>query len=214
MLRVSATEARLAESITLYGFGDNDRSGKVRWLAAELGLAVEERPVEPGEHRKSPYTDLNPLAQIPTVQFRGETLIESTAICHVLAEAFDEPKLWIGPREPGRSTYLFWLAAFGELCEGRLVQCAVSRLGLLGPEYFDLHEKSLRAKLRALQKLLPGEGYLCAERFTVADVLAGYSLRLALQCQLVERAAIEPYFGRLVVRDAAKASRVFAGLPG
>jgi glutathione S-transferase len=203
----------LAESVIVYGFGDNDRSGKVRWMAAELGLQIEERPIQPGAHRAIPYTDLNPLAQVPTAVFRGETLIESTAICHTLAEAFDQPKLWIGPREPKRHQYLFWLAAFGELLEGRLVQCAVSRSGILGPEYFELHEKHVREKLGVLAAKLPREGYLCGEQFTVADILAGYSLRLAVQCGLVERAAVEPYLGRLVAREAAKTSRIFSSLP-
>ena len=152
---------------------------------------------------------MNPLAQIPIVEFRGQTLIESTAICHILAESFDEPKLWIGPKEPGRSSYLFWLAAFGENLEGRLVECAVSRAGILGPEYFTLHEKRLRSKLDAISKMLPRDAYLCGERFTVADVLSGYALRLALGCELVEREAIEPYLGRLVSRDAARAARFF-----
>ncbi len=204
----------MADSIKLYGFGDVDRSGKVRWVAAELGLAVDEMPVKPGANRRAPYTDLNPLAQIPTVEFHGETLIESTAICHTVAEAFDEPKLWIGPREPGRTTYLFWLAAFGENVEGRLVECAVSRAGILGPEYFALHEKTLRFKLGVLAKKLPAEGYLCGEQFTVADVLAGYSLRLAVQTDLIEREKVEPYFGRLVAREGAKTSRIFASLKG
>ena len=202
----------MAESITLYSFGDFDRSGKVRWVAAELGLEVDEQRVKPGQHRAAPYTDKNPLAHIPTVQFRGETLIESTASCQVLAEAFDAPKLWIGPREPGRSTYLFWLAAFGESLEGRLVECAVSRAGVLGPEFFSLHEARIQDKLRALVKMLPAEGYVCGDRFTVADVLVGYGLRLALGCGFVERDAIEPYFGRLMAREAAQTSRIFASV--
>jgi len=69
-----------------------------------------------------------------------------------------------------------------------------------------------RFKLRALSRMLPAAGYLCGERFTVADVLAGYSLRLALGVALVERDAIEPYFRRLVARDAARTARVFTGL--
>ena len=202
----------MSEPITIYAFADVDRSGKVRWLAEELGLTVNEKRVALGEHRVKPYTDMNPLAQIPTVEFRGQTLIESTAICHTLAESFDEPKLWIGPKEPNRSSYLFWLAAFGENLEGRLVECAVSRAGILGPEYFTLHEKRLRSKLAAVSKMLPRDAYLCGERFTVADVLAGYALRLALGCGLVERGAIDPYFGRLMAREAARAARFFASV--
>ncbi|MBK7584649.1 MAG: glutathione S-transferase family protein [Myxococcales bacterium] len=202
----------MAESITLYAFGDQDRSGKVRWVAAELGLVVDERPVKPGAHRASPYTELNAFAQIPTVVFRDVTLMESTAICHVLAEAFKRPKLWIGPGERGRSKYLFWLAAFGENLEGRLVECAVSRAGILGPEHFAVHERYLRFKLGVLGSLLPKQGYLCGKRFTLADVLAGYSLRLAIQCELVERKTVEPYFSRLVARPSAPVSRIFASL--
>lgn len=201
----------MTESITLHSFGDNDRSAKVRWVATELGLAVDEHRVHPGNHRKAPYTDLNPLAQIPTVGFRGETLIESTATCQTLAETFDPPKLWIGPREPGRARYLFWLAVFGETLEGRLVECTVSRAGILPPEYFSLHEARLRSKLDALCKMLPREGYLCGDRFTVADVLAGYNLHLATELGLVDRSAIAPYFGRLAARPAAQRSRALAG---
>jgi glutathione S-transferase len=204
----------MSETLVLYGFGDNDRSGKVRWLAAELGVAVEERRVKPGEHAAPPYTELNPFKQVPTAIFRGDVLLESTAICHAVAEAFDEPKLWVGPREPQRGAYLFWLALFGESLEGRLVECAVSRIGLLGPEYFTLHERRLRSKLRVAAARLPREGYLCGAPFTVADILAGYSLRLAVDCGLVERAAFEPYLSRLVARPAAAASRVFASLAG
>lgn len=202
----------MTESITLYGFGDNDRSGKVRWVAAELGLGIDERPVGFGDHRKPPYTDVNALAQVPTVVFRGETYLESTAICHVLAEAFDTPKLWVGRGEPGRAQYLFWLSAFGELLEGRLVECAISKAGIVGPEYFDLHHKAVSFKLGVLAKKLPARGYLVGESFTVADVLAGYSLRLAIRCGLIAREAVEPYFGQLVARPAAHASRIFASL--
>lgn len=202
----------MSESITLYGFGDNDRSGKVRWVAAELGLDVDERPVGFGAHRSPPYTDLNAFAQVPTVVFRGATYLESTAICHVLAEAFDTPKLWVGRGEPERAAYLFWLSAFGELVEGRLVEAAISKAGIVGPEYFDLHERALRFKLGVLAKRLPKEGYLVGPAFTVADVLAGYSLRLAVHCDLLARDEVEPYFARLVERDGAKKSRIFASL--
>jgi glutathione S-transferase len=201
----------MSETITLYGFGDADRSGKVRWVAAELGLDVNEARVKPGAHRAAPYTDKNPFAQIPAVEFRGQTLIESTAICQLIAEAFDEPKLWIGAREPGRTEYLTWLSTFSETLEGRLVECTVSRAGILGPEYFALHEKVLRFKLGVVALRLPREGYLCGERFTVADVVAGYNLRLAVQSELVERAALEPYLGRLVARAGAQTSRLFTG---
>ena len=200
----------MPETIELYSFGDVDRSGKIRWLAEELGLEVVENRVGFGEHRKDPYLQLNPLGQIPTVRFRGKTLIESTAIGQNLVEAFDEPKLWVGRGEPERDDYLFWLSAFAETLEGRLVECAVSKAGMLGPEYFQLHERSCRRKLGVLADKLPDEGWLCGERFTLADVTAGYSLRLGIQVGLLERDRAEPYLSRLITRPAAQRSRIFA----
>ena len=203
----------MRESITLHGFGDNDRSGKIRWLARELGLEIEEQRVSLGAHRKAPYRELNPLAQIPTLIFRGQTYVESTAACQALAEAFDSPKLWVGRGEAQRSAYLYWLAAFTESLEGRLVEALLSRVGVLDSAFFGLHEKTLRFKLRVLADQLPESGFLCGPDLTVADVAAGYSLRLALQSGLVEREAIDPYFSRLVARPAAGDARFFDGLP-
>jgi len=202
----------MAEEIILYGFGDSDRSGKVRWLANELGLEVKDERIEFMHHVKPPYTEMNPLAQVPTVVFRGKTLIESTAICHIMAEAFDEPKLWKGRGDPGREEYLFWLAAFGENVEGRLVESYVAKLGILPKEHYDMHERALRFKLKVLASRLPAEGFLCGEDFTIADILAGYSLRLGIGNGLLDRERCEPYFSRLVARPAAKAARFFDSL--
>lgn len=200
----------MTEEITLYSFGTRDRSGKVRWLAHELGLQVLDERVGLGEHRRPPYTDQNPLSQIPTALFRGETLIESTAICHFIAEAFDEPKLWIGPGEPRRREYLFWLAAFGEGLEGRLVECILSAPKLVDPRFIELHSPRVRSKLDVLVGMLPSEGYLCGG-FTVADIVAGYSLRLASAMGMVEGDRVAGYMDRLRARPAATSSSFFEG---
>jgi glutathione S-transferase len=203
--------ATMTESITLYGFGDSDRSGKVRWLARELGLEIEEKKVKLGEHRKPPYADLNPMKQIPTVIFRGETLIESTAACHLVAESFEEPKLWIGRGQPERRAYLFWISACAETLEGRLVESTLSKAGVLPETYFEIHERILRSKLRALVKMLPEDGYLCGD-FTLADIVAAYSFRLAVNAEVVEWSDVESYLRRLADRPAARAARFFTSI--
>jgi len=201
----------MTESITLYGFGDNDRSGKVRWLAHELGLEVEERRVKLGEHRRAPYTDINPLAQIPTVVYRGETLIESTAASQLIAESFDEPKLWIGRGEPRRRDYLFWISAFAESLEGRMVECILSKLGRIDERFYELHAPSVRRKLDTLIGMLPDDGYVCGA-FTLADIVAAYSLRLALSAELVTWSQVGSHLRRASERPAAKASRFFGSI--
>lgn len=200
----------MAETVELYSLADVDRSGKVRWTAAELGLTVVENRVGFGAHRKPPYTELNPYGHVPTARFRGEVLLESTAICQALADAFPDAGLRVDPGEPGRRTYLYWLAVFTETLEARLVECAVSRSGLLGPEYFQLHERTLRRKIEVVSKQLPETGFLCGDRFTLADICAGYSLRLAVQCGFLE--AVPPYLERLTTRPAAVEARIFDSL--
>lgn len=202
----------MSEPITIYGFGDVDRSGKLRWLAHELGLEIKDERVEFGAQHRKPYLDLNPLGQIPTAIFRGRTLVESTAACHVIAEAFETPKLWVGRGEPEREKYLFWLSVFGENFEGRLVECALSRGGILPAEVFAMHEPRLRQKIERAVPLLPKSGFVAGERFTIADILAGYSLRLAVRVGFAPRSAVEPYFSRLVDRPAAAAARFFDSL--
>src|SRR5581483_5485780 len=102
------------------------------------GLEVREERVAFGDQHKKPYLDSNPFGQIPTAIFRGQTLIESTAACHVIAESFESPKLWVGRGEPERQKYLFWLAVFGETLEGNLVESALSKGGILDARYFEL----------------------------------------------------------------------------
>ena len=202
----------MSDTLTLWSFSDDDRSGKVRWVAEELGLEINEQRVSFGDHRRPPYTEHNPLGQVPTARFRGQTLIESTAICQLLAESVAAPRLWIGPQEPNRALYLRQLAVFGETLEGRLVDCAISRLGLLPSAVFDQQAGHLRRRLPVIAAALPAEGYLCGADFSVADVLAGYSLRLAVQLELLPWAACAPYLRRLMARPAAARARIFAHL--
>ncbi|MCP4502584.1 MAG: glutathione S-transferase family protein [Deltaproteobacteria bacterium] len=202
----------MSETLDLYSFYDGDRSAKVRWTAAELGIDVEEHRIKGGDHLKPPYTDMNPLGQIPSVRFHDEMFVESTAICRSLVDAISEPRLEVDRGEEGRKTFHYWMGVFCENFEGRLVDAALAKLKIVGPEYFDLHQDVLRRKLAVVAKELPREGYLCGERFTLADICAGYSLLLAVQTKLVPIDDVNPYLGRLRERPGAIQARVFTGL--
>ena len=97
----------MSRSIRIYSFGDFDRSGKVRWTAKELGYEVEESRIDFPENQDEDYRSLNPYAQIPTAVLDGEVMIESTAICLILAERHPEAGLLPGP---GPEREAFWQA--------------------------------------------------------------------------------------------------------
>lgn len=198
-------------TLTLYSFGDFDRSSKIRWLAAELGLEVVEERVGFPAHQHPGYLDLHPFGQVPTVVVDGQVLTESTATLEWLAETVADGRLAVLPGAPERSDYLRWRSLFAETFEGRLVDIAISRNGLLPASVGDFQSRMVKRRLQTLAGLLPQEGWLCGERFTVADIVAGYSLRLAVDNALLEREQL-PYLDRLVARPAARESRMFSVL--
>jgi len=199
-------------TLALYGFGYNDRSSKVRWVAHELGVPVEERRLAAGDHRKPPYTDLNPYGMVPTAIWKGRTHIESTAMCTFLAESHPDSGLVVAPGEPARADYLEWVALFAETLEAKLVENILTTYGVL-PEVFETTTRpSLDYRLPTLLKRLPSEGFLVADRFTLADVQAGYSLRLAINAGRIERSDVAGYLDPLVDRPGAKSAHFFDSL--
>lgn len=202
----------MSDTIQIHAFGVNDRSGKVRWLAEELGLDIDEVKVELGAHRQTPYRELNPFAAIPTVVYRGETLIESTAACIYIAEQHPESGLAVFAKEAERYTYLKWTSIFTETLESKLVDYILAKNDLMPKELQPIYEKTLRFKLRIVKEQLPKTGYILGDRFSLADIFAGYSLKIAVLTNLIEWSDIEFYLAPLMERQAANKAHFFDGL--
>lgn len=196
--------------ITISSFFDGDRSGKVRWLAHELGFTIVEDRVPYSALGQDDFAKRSPLRVIPLVQLDGVEHRESTAIGHVLVESYG-PHLGVPVGDPRRAAYLTWISTFVENTEQKLVECALSKSGRYPPEVYDKNAPRLRARLAALAALLPTDGHLCGD-FTFADIVAAYSLRLAVQAEIIERTAIEPWFTLIMERPAAQQANFFAGL--
>ncbi|MED5374419.1 MAG: glutathione S-transferase family protein [Myxococcota bacterium] len=195
------------DTLTLHAFGDNDRSGKVRWTCAELGIPVIERRLRFPEQRQEPYLSLNPLGAVPCVEYRGQTLGESTAICQWLAEehgsALTRP---VG--HPQRLEYLWWISATSETCEVRLVDASVSKIGLLPPEVEAIQGRMVKRRIRALAAKAPEQGYLLGE-FSLADIFLAYSVRLGRSLGYLDPELGAAWYQRVRARPAAQTARFF-----
>jgi glutathione S-transferase len=79
--------------LTVWGIGTT-RTFRVHWMAAELGLDYETRPVRTrsAEVQEPEYLALNPRAKIPTLCHGNLVLTESAAILGYLADAFPVPE--------------------------------------------------------------------------------------------------------------------------
>lgn len=78
--------------MNIYGDLDSGNCLKVKYVADCLGLSYRWIPVDimQGENRNSDYLRINPLAQIPAVEFEdGRCLAQSNAILRYLASGSD-----------------------------------------------------------------------------------------------------------------------------
>ena len=165
-------------TMTLVSFFDGDRSGKVRWLAHELGLELTEERITFQQTKEPGYLAESPFAVVPLLRTDGRTLRESTAIGHHLIETHG-PHLGVAVGAPNRVDYLSWIATFAENLEQKLVECAVSKGGLLPPAVFEFNAPLVRKRLAQIAPLLPQQGFLLGE-FTASALYD--TLRFALSC--------------------------------
>lgn len=184
------------------------RSFRPLWMLEELGLAYELRmlPFPPRVLARS-YLDLNPLGTVPLMIDGRTRMTESAAICQYLCALSAPTSLEVKPTEEDHGAYLNYLH-FGEATL-TFPQTLVLRYARFEPDrgqatVAEDYSKWFLARLRTLEPLLAQQQYLCAGRFTAADVSVGYALLLAQHVGLASRfpPAVEGYWQRLQQRDA------------
>ena len=82
----------------------------VRMLIAEKGieLPTEDLDIMAGANRQAPYTDRNPIGQLPALELDDGTLLcETTVICEYLEERHPTPVL-IGSTPEQRAETRMW----------------------------------------------------------------------------------------------------------
>jgi glutathione S-transferase len=197
--------------IRIWSFADVDRSGKVRWTAAELGYDVEESRLSLGEHLGEPYRGLNPFGQVPAAELDGKVLIESTAICIILAER--HPEAGLIPAG-GEARERFWqsISVSSSTLEMPLVTYFLSQSGLIDPAWQELQGASVSARLNTFAEQLPARDYLCGA-FSLADICAAYCLRIGVQAGLLAYSGgLKDYLERMKSRPPAVEARFFDSL--
>lgn len=169
--------------ITLYHC-ENARSFRVLWMLEELGLPYRLKVLPfPPRLRAPQYLEIHPLGTVPLLVDGDLRMAESAAICHYLASLHAPRALNVESDEPGYGAYLNGLH-FGETSL-TFPQTLILRYGMLEPEDRRLPQAArdyalfLLGRLRELERLLGEQDFICAGRFTAADVSIGYALMLA-----------------------------------
>lgn len=183
------------------------RSFRPLWMLEELGLPYELVMLPfPPRFRAPGYLDLNPLGTIPLMIDGQIRMTESAAICQYLCATNGPTPLQVERDEPDFGAYLNFLH-FGEatLTFPQTLALRYARFEAperLQPSVVEDYTRWFLSRLRTLEPRLEGQDYLCAGRFTAADISVGYALMLAEMLDLTSRfkPAVAAYWSRLQER--------------
>lgn len=184
------------------------RSFRPLWLLEEIGTPyVLQMHAFPPRVHSPDYLEINPVGTVPLLVDGHVRMTESAAICQYLANRYSRGQLDVGPDEPDFPVYLNFLH-FGEatLTFPQTLVLRYTRFEPVArrqPQVAEDYAKWFLARLRTLEPLLERQEFLCAQRFTAADISVGYALLLAQQLDLSPRfkPAVKAYWHRLQARD-------------
>lgn len=185
------------------------RSFRPLWLLEELGLPYELKmlPFPPRALARS-FLQENPLGTVPLL-VDGETrMTESAGICEYLAARHSPGKLSVAVDDPAYGNYLNWL----HMSDATLTfpQTLVLRYTHFEPaerkqpQVAEDYSRWFLARLRAVDAAVQQQDFVCAGRFTAADVAVAYALMLASHLGLDAQfsPAVAAYWARLKARPA------------
>lgn len=189
------------------------RSFRPLWALEELALGYSLRvmPFPPRAHVKT-WKQENPLGTIPLYVEGDVRMTESAAIIQYLADRHSPGGLAVAPHEAAYGCYLNFLH-FGEATL-TFPQTLVLRYTQLEPperrvpQVAEDYRLWFLARLRTLEPRLEAQQYLCAGRFTAADISVGYALLMAKHLGLAGEftPAVADYAKRLEARPAYAAA--------
>lgn len=185
------------------------RSFRPLWLLEELGLpyALKMLPFPPRALARS-FLQENPLGTVPLL-LDGETrMTESAGICEYLAARHSPGNLNVAVDDPAYGAYINWL----HMSDATLTfpQTLVLRYthfepaGRKQPQVAEDYSRWFLARLRAVDAAVQQHEFVCAGRFTTADIAVAYALMLATHLGLDAQfsPAVAAYWARLQARPA------------
>ena len=174
--------------ITLYEYSSS-RSKQARWALLECGLefnAIGGVEILHSEALKK----VNPMGKVPAVVINGEPLFEAAAICTYLADLVPEKGLVFPSGTRERALHLQWVSfALTELeaylwsnARNTFVLPKEKRITAL----FEQNDKAFIKAAAVLEEVLGKTDYMVGNRFSVTDIVVGFTLNWGKGAGLLE----------------------------
>lgn len=190
------------------------RGLRATWAAEEAGVALDLKILPfPPRYLAPEFMALNPLGTVPML-VDGETrMTESCAIAHYLATREGYTDLAIAPGERDYGAYLdytYHADATITFPQTVYMRFAIFEKDKGLAEAGVAYAKWFHKRLVKVEERLRNREFLCADRFTVADICVGYALILAESVGLDDGVpdSLKAYRARLTAREAYQ--RAFA----
>jgi len=185
------------------------RSMRPLWTLLEMGLPHElvTLPFPPRVFAKD-YLQINPLGTVPCLVDGDVKMTESAGICQYLVDRYGPTPLAVKPDEHDYGAYLNWLHRSDATLT--FPQTLVLRYTRLEPEerrnpqVATDYRKWFLGRMRSVEEATADRDYLCANRFTIADVCVAYAIVLASELDITEvfTPNVRRYWDRIRERPA------------
>jgi glutathione S-transferase len=179
------------------------RAANVVWMLEEIEKPYELRfvDIQSGAQKSPEIVALNPMGKLPTLVDGDQVVTESAAIALYLADRYAYGRLAPLVEDPARGTYLRWALFAPSVIEpGAMAKLAgwSFREGQAGWGSYD-------AMLSAMEHAVTDREYILGDKFSMADVVFGGTVRYMLTFKMIEpRPAFTSYAERLAARPALK----------
>ena len=184
------------------------RGLRATWAAEEAGVNIDLAILPfPPRYLALAFMELNPLGTVPLLVDGDAQLTESCAIAHYLATRDGYTVLAIAPGEPDYAAYCdytYHADATITFPQTVFMRFAIFEKEKGLAEAGHAYAKWFHKRLVKIEQRLETREFLCAERFTVADICVGYALILAESVGLDEGVpeSLKTYRARLTARPA------------
>lgn len=193
--------------IKLFELGPT-RSARCRWTLLEAGLTYESVGNAIEVFSDPALKEVHPLGKLPAVLIDGRPLFESAAIATAIADLVPERNLIARPGTWGRALHDQWVCFTLSELECYVSSSEINTIDFVIPEAEHVpgiiaqNQKMFRQNVAVLEQVLAQQDYLVENRFTVTDIIVGYTLNWAEEQGLVQdKENIMAYMERLFARE-------------
>lgn len=187
------------------------RSVRPLWTLTEMDLDFELTSMQfPPRFTVPDYKEINPLGTVPCMLDGDVNMTESAAMCQYFVDCYGPSQLSIEHSHKDYAAYLNWLhRSDATLTFPQTLVLRYSRLESEKrriPQVVEDYRKWFLARMRCVESALQDREYLCADRFTIADICVGYAIHLALSLDIPEVLTpnVRRYWALLSARPAYK----------